>query len=57
MNNCNFESSSLLSCINISVDNRYALFGGGYTGSVPSNVVDILDSLNGKWNTTTFSQV
>jgi hypothetical protein len=38
----------------ISVDNRYALFGGGNTGSGPSNVVDIFDSLSGMWNTTTF---
>jgi hypothetical protein len=35
------------------IDNRYALFGGGYNGSDPSNVVDIFDSLIGMWNTTT----
>jgi hypothetical protein len=40
----------------ISVDNRYALFGGGYKGSGSSNVVDIFDSLSGMWNTTTLSQ-
>jgi hypothetical protein len=39
-----------------SVDNRYALFVGGWTGSSPSNVVDIFDSLSGMWNTTTLSQ-
>jgi hypothetical protein len=39
-----------------SVDNRYALFGGGWTESGPSNVVDIFDSLSGMWNTTTLSQ-
>jgi hypothetical protein len=27
-----------------SVDNRYALFGGGYNGSSPSDVVDMFDS-------------
>jgi hypothetical protein len=36
----------------IRCNNRYALFGGGYI----SNVVDIFDSLSGKWNTTTLSQ-
>jgi hypothetical protein len=40
-----------------SIDNRYALFAGGYNGSVPSNVVDIFDSLSGTWNTTTLCQV
>jgi hypothetical protein len=41
-----------------SVDNRYALFGGGWLGSIrkQSNVVDIFDSLSGMWNTTTLSQ-
>jgi hypothetical protein len=39
-----------------SVDNRYALFGGGYNGSVSSNVVDIFDSLSGMRNTTALSQ-
>jgi hypothetical protein len=39
-----------------SVDNRYALFGGGRKGSNNSNVVDIFDSLSGMWNTTTLSQ-
>jgi hypothetical protein len=34
-----------------SIDNRYALFAGGADGSGPSNVVDIFDSLSGKWNT------
>jgi hypothetical protein len=35
-----------------SVDNRYALFGGGSA----SNAVDIFDLLSGMWNTTTLSQ-
>jgi hypothetical protein len=44
-----------------SVDNRYALFAGGQkpkgsNKNQPSNVVDIFDSLNGMWNTTTLSQ-
>jgi hypothetical protein len=48
------QARSLLAAT--SVDNRYALFGGGYNRSEPSNVVDIFDSLNGMWNTTTLSQ-
>jgi hypothetical protein len=38
-----------------SVDNRYALFGGGKNGTGPSDVGDIFVLLSGMWNTTRLS--
>jgi hypothetical protein len=35
---------------------KYALFGGGWTGTAPSNVVDIWNSETNIWNVTTFSE-